>query len=340
MSQPEFSSSGAAPHCAFKQSRAKIEHVLACVNGDACTQAVLAHGAALAKALSARLTVIHVLELAANQEPMDPVEWTLHHYDKVEYLDSCLTHLNELSAEAVIVAGCPAARISDWAQEHDVKLIVLGRGAQDLAPSASLGDTARRVAECAMASVLLVPALATVHPPICYQKLLIPLDGSCRAECTLPLGLKVAALAQAKIVLLHAAGHIDLIERDKFNSQAMALRTQLYRHNEAAGQHYLEYLLARLPQSASADIRLLPSGDARQALLAATQQEQPDLVVLAAAGKSGHADMALGSVADYLIHRLCLPVLLVRHETPPSKPALAFGPDRANLSRTTGQGMQ
>lgn len=295
--------------------RPALRHVLACVDGAPFAQAVLTHAAAVAKAVGARMTVMHVIESSADpsaQEPMDPVEWTLRHYDTVEYLDECLLHCDDLRTDAVIVAGRPAERISTWAHNHAVDLIVLGRGGAKDEPFAGLGDTARRVAEFANASVLLVPTLQAGNTQARYRKVLVPLDGSSRSECVLPLGLDIAVSHGGEVVLVHVAPKVELIESNLLCAQVIALRDQLHRHNEQAARQYLDWLRTRLPAPPTIGTRLLPSGDARRTLAHMASEEGADLVVLSAAGKSGHADMAVGSVADYLINRLDVPVLLMR----------------------------
>ena len=315
---PETQLSGQAAATALPSLRIELpnlRHVLACVDGPPFAEAVLTHAAAVAKAVGARLTVMHVLESSTTlsaQEPMDPVEWSLRHCDTHEYLGECVLRLDGVSAETVIVAGLPAERISAWAQDNGADLVVLGRGGEKGQALARLGDTARRVAELAKASVLLVPAMHNGDTQMRYRKLLVPLDGSSRSECVLPLGLGIAAAHGADVVLVHVAHHVELMESNLLNAQAVALRDQLHRHNEGAARQYLDWLRCRLPAPPQTCTRLLPCGDARRALLNTVIAEQADLMVLAAAGKSGHADITLGSVADYLINRLVIPVLLVR----------------------------
>ena len=317
MSQPESVASPTTAYaCELPTERARLRHVLACVNGDLFADAVLHHAAAVATAEGARMTVIHVLEVTTTQEPIDPVEWTLRHYDRIEYLDACLSRFDGVHAEAVIMVGSPAQRISAWAHEHEADLIVLGRGGDSDGLSMGLGDTARRVAESANASVLLVPERMAKDTPVRYHRLLIPLDGACRSECTLPLGLGIAAAHEAEVVLAHAVPQIDLIEIDQLNPDAIALREQLYRHNAEAALTYLEELGARLSVLTATRRRVLSGGDARRALVLAATEEQADLMVLSAVGTSGHVDMTVGSVADYLINRLPMPVLLVRPYRP------------------------
>ncbi|MFA7523147.1 MAG: universal stress protein [Halothiobacillaceae bacterium] len=292
--------------------RPNLRHVLACVDASPSAPAVLAHAAAMAEAAGARMTIMHVLESPADQEPMDPVEWALRHRNAITYLQERKSQLNDLHAEAAIVAGPPAERINTWAHDNAVDLIVLGRGSESDGLYARLGDTARRVAEDANASVLLVPSMQVGDKPIRYRKMLIPLDGSSRSECVLPLGLEIAAAHEAELLLVHAAPKADIFEADLLDAEAIALRDQLYRHNERAARQYLDWIRSLLFAPPVSRTRLLPSGDVRRSLARTAVEEQIDLIVLSAAGKSGHADMAVGSVADYLINRMNIPVLLVR----------------------------
>lgn len=325
--------------------RPNLRHVLACVDADLFTidtapftEAVLAHATAVAQAVGARMTIIHVLESPATEEPMDPVEWALRHCDATAYLREHMLRIGDLHADAVIVAGLPAECISAWAHENAADLVVLGRGGENYEPFVGLGDTARRVAEVANASVLLVPSMRIGDTPIRYRKVLVPLDGSSRSECALPLGLEIAAAHGAEMLLVHAAPKIDLIQTDLLNAEAIALRDRLYHHNERTARQYLNWLRSRLPALPATGTRLLPSGDARRALTQTATEEHADLMVLSAAGKSGHADMAVGSVAGYLINRMNIPVLLVRQckRNPPMayrKPGYIMG------TRPPSQGM-
>ena len=340
MSESELSLHDKAETLCTVQSaeRPNLRHVLACVDTASFAETVLAHAAAVAKAVGARMTVMHVLESFTAHEPMDPVEWTQRHCDTTATLHQRMLRFGDLHADVVIVAGPPAERISAWAQDNAADLIVLGRGGENHGSFIGLGNTARRVAEVANASVLLIPPMELGDTPVRYSKVLVPLDGSSRSECVLPLGLGIAAAHDAEVVLVHVAPKVDLIESNLLNAEAIALRDQLYRHNERAARQYLDWLRARLPAPPVTGTRLLPSGDTRRALAHAAVEEHADLLVLSAAGKSGHADISVGSVADYLINRMDIPVLLVRqHKLKPSNNGKA--PCHAADARQPNQGM-
>lgn len=295
-----------------------LRHVLACVDTPSFADAVLAHAAAIARAAGARMTVMRVLEASAGQAPTDPVEWTLRHRDVNADLREHASRYDGLEADAVTVDGPAAERICAWAQDHGVDLTVLGRGGESSGPFIGLGSTTRRVAEAVNGSVMIVPSMQVCDAPMRYRRVLIPLDGSSRSESALPLGREIAAAHGAEILLLHAAPNIEVTEVGPLEAEAINLRDRLRLRNESAAERYLKGIRSRLPPAPATRIRVLPSGDPRHALARAAMEEHVDLMVLSCTGQSGHPDMSVGSVADYLINHMNIPVLLVRgHEEGP-----------------------
>lgn len=289
-----------------------LHHVLACVDASSFADTVLAHAAAVAMATGARLTILRVLEPPSGLSPTDPVEWTLRNRQVEAELRERASHFGGLQTDTVIDDGPAAERICAWARDNAVDLTVLSRCGESSVSFRGLGGTARRVAEIVRSSVLIVPASQAGDAPIRFRKVLIPLDGSSRSECALPLGLGIAAAHDAETVLVHAAPDIDLTEVGPPGAEAMSLRNQLRRRNEQAGARYLQRVRSRLPSTRATRVRLLPSGDPRHALARAVVEEHVDLLVLSCTGQSGHPDMSVGSVADYLINHMDIPVLLVR----------------------------
>jgi nucleotide-binding universal stress UspA family protein len=295
-----------------------LRHVLACVDASSFADAVLAHAAAIATAAEARMTVVRVLEASAVQAPVDPVGWTLRHRDVKADLRERASHFDDLQADSVIVDGPAAERICAWARDNAVDLTVLGRGGESNEPFIGLGGTARRVAEAVSGSVLIVPSMQVGDALVHYRRVLTPLDGSSRSECALPLGLGIAAAHGSEMVLVQAAPNVDLIEAGPLEAEAVTLRGRLRLRNERAAERYLRQVRSRLPPTPATRVRVLPSGDPRHALARAAVEEHADLMVLSCTGQSGHPDMSVGSVADYLINHMDIPVLLVRgHEGSP-----------------------
>ena len=304
-----------------------LRHLLACVDTSPISEAVLAHTAAVAMGSDARITVLRVLESSSAQAPTDPVDWTLRHRDVEAALRTRAERFGDL--DAVVVDGSAAERICTWARENVVDLTVLGDGGEGSGRVVGLGGTARQVTEAVTGSVLIVPANHVADAPIRYRKVLLPLDGSSRSECALPLGLAIAAAHEAEVVLVHAAPSVEITETGPLEAETIMLRDRLRRRNERAAERYLKRIRSRLPRTPATTVKVLPSGDPRHALARVAAEEHADLMVLSATGQSGHADMAMGSVADYLVSHMDIPVLLVR----------SCGQDPATVYRRSGEAM-
>lgn len=295
-----------------REKQQLVRHILVCIDTASSAEAMLAHAAAVASATEARVTVMRVLENASGKVPTDPVEWTLLHREVETSLRECASRLGGLETETLVVDGPVAERICAFARDNAVDLTVLGGGRASSRPFGGLGGTARRVAEGVDGSVLLVPSGETGPTQVRYRKVMMPLDGSSRSECALPLGLAIAAAHDAVIVLVHAAPNVDVTEAGPPDAETTDLRDRLRLRNERAAEQYLRQTRSRLPQIPTTKIRVLPSGDPRHALAHAAAEEGAALVVLSPTGQGGHPDMSLGSVADYLINHLEIPVLLAR----------------------------
>ncbi|TVR07364.1 MAG: universal stress protein [Salinarimonadaceae bacterium] len=321
MSEPQLldhARMGSLPHCS-RGERQIFRHVLACVDGSSFADDVLAHAAAVALAADARMTVIRVLESSDQRSPMDPVKWTLRHRDVQAHLREQAALFADRHAETVIVDGPAAERICAWTRDHAVDLTVLGRCGESDGPFAGLGGTARRVAEIVSGSVLIVPPKHVGAASVRYRRVLTPLDGSSRSECALPLALGIAAAHGSEMILVHAVPSVDLTEAGPLEAEDVSLRDRLRARNERAAEGYMRQVRSRLPSVPSTRVRVLPSGDPRHALARAALDEGADLMVLSRTGQSGHPDMPVGSVADYLINHVNIPVLLVggRETSPP-----------------------
>lgn len=299
-----------------------FRHVLACVDRSPFSRATLAHASAVASSMDARLTVMRVLEPSAgNHAPTDPVEWTLRHRDVEAEMRDLASQFNNLQVSSVVIDGSAAECICAWVRDHGVDLTVLGVGGESHWPFAGLGGTARRVAEASKGSVLLVPSTETGDEPIRYRRVMTPLDGSSRSECALPIAVGIAAAHGAEIELVHAAPNIDLTETGPLEAEALTLRDRLRHRNERIAEQYLRQVQSRLPHAqASTRTRVMTSGDPRHALALAAVEDHADIIVLSSTGLSGHPDLSVGSVADYLINHADKPILLVRgHEWHPPR---------------------
>jgi nucleotide-binding universal stress UspA family protein len=149
-----------------------------------------------------------------------------------------------------------------------------------------------------------------------YRSLLVPLDRSSLAEQALPLALGIARRANARLELaeVHALYALEdpHIGRAPFDRQADAERKrqeQLYLDATA------KWLASAAPVPVSAALlcgsAVLPRTVA-DSILERARACRTDLIVVATHGRGPLSRFALGSVADELLRRAPVPVLLVR----------------------------
>jgi nucleotide-binding universal stress UspA family protein len=147
-----------------------------------------------------------------------------------------------------------------------------------------------------------------------YQSILVPLDGSPLSERTLPLACELASRPGATLHLVHV--HIPATT-PMYTAGLPLLDTRLDEQVSQAERGYLDSLAARLRAEADIQVHtaLLDSliADSIAELIAKhTIAYHVDLVVMTTHGRSGLARFWLGSVADELVRRLTVPVLLLR----------------------------
>jgi nucleotide-binding universal stress UspA family protein len=149
-----------------------------------------------------------------------------------------------------------------------------------------------------------------------YRSLLVPLDRSAFAEQALPLALSIARRTNARLDLaeVHALYALDDPHAGwlRFDPESDAER----RRQE---QHYLDTIARRLTSMSPVSVTtcVCPGSVALRATIADGILERAgagkaDLIVMATHGRGPLSRFLVGSVADELVCRARVPVLLVR----------------------------
>lgn len=294
-----------------------FDRVVACLDGSELGERVIPHALALAQALGSPLTLLRVLESKpSGGEPPDPLEWDIRRRESRDYVARLAGERDgtEIPVDSELIEGPAAEEICQWTRHHGVGLTVLCTHGMRGETEWRLASTARKLVEGAPGSVLLVPAAARPQDRVArYRRLLVPVDGSPRAESVLPLAARIAASHGAELVLAHVVPVPELIETGPLDSEAVELRERLVRRNERVANEYLDRLRAQLAGS-EVPVRalVLRGGDVRGRMVRLIADEGVDLVVLSAHGRSARADVPLGSVAGHLVAHAEAPLLIVR----------------------------
>lgn len=145
-----------------------------------------------------------------------------------------------------------------------------------------------------------------------YDRIVIPLDGSHLAERALPPAEELARLTGAALHLVRAVDATQL-SLQGYGVYPMALQggaPELLAEEERAARNYLDRMAARLTKRGLSAATDLLEGFAPREIVGMTRAG--DLIVMATHGRGGMARWFLGSVAEDVIRRASVPVLLIR----------------------------
>jgi nucleotide-binding universal stress UspA family protein len=136
-------------------------------------------------------------------------------------------------------------------------------------------------------------------------RILVPLDGSAAAEAAIPEAERIA-VGEAEIHFLHVVPSLPL-------ALGATSAEMMECHDEALS--YLENLRERLPEMRGLD--LIRTGEPADAIFQVALEFNIDTIAMCTSARTGLLKWFVGSVAETVIRRAQLPVLLVRPDMPP-----------------------
>jgi nucleotide-binding universal stress UspA family protein len=140
------------------------------------------------------------------------------------------------------------------------------------------------------------------------RTILVPLDGSRFAETALPLAVRLTRAAHGRLQLVMA--HETVPTLLPAGAPMWDLPEESGKREQA--QAYLARTAACLPAGGKPIEYELIDGEAGPALAERIMLAAPDLVVMATHGRGTIGRLWRGSVADYLVRQVSVPILLVR----------------------------
>ncbi len=148
-----------------------------------------------------------------------------------------------------------------------------------------------------------------------FEKILVPLDGSVRAEQAIPVAARIAREASGVVMLLVVAPlpvefHTDVKRRAEVEAPAFI---------DEDLNHARQYLksVEEMPELAGVKIQTEALiGGVAPTILNAIELFHADLLVMCSHGSSGFKRWALGSVAHKIVSHSPVPVLLLRDGGP------------------------
>ena len=143
-----------------------------------------------------------------------------------------------------------------------------------------------------------------------YQTILVPLDGSRRAEAILSHAELIAKQNNAKVIFLKVEDEPLMLERDEVID--INRYHQLFEKQKEHALNYLKGLQTDFSKKdINAEISLL-YGSVVKSILKTAADSGADLIAMATHGWSGLARASYGSVAAGVLQAAEIPILLIR----------------------------
>ncbi len=289
--------------------------ILVPVDGSKLAERVLSIAIPLAEAHGARLTLLQAheavspLTLGGGVPVHDAALDEAYRREQRAYLERLVARVTKLTTvrvEGMFREGHPIATIVEAASAADVDLLVMSTHGRGGMQRFWLGSVSDAVIRQVSVPVLLVRGARPIakrlkdSPP--FSRVVIPLDGSTRAEQAIEATRTLLGATPGRVTLVHVVHPMTALAGA--NVQRDAARE--------AGESYLAPLAARL-RGATLEVRYETrvSTQVARMVLEATEEQRAELIAIAGQGLSGVQRLLVGSVADKLIRSAAVPVLVV-----------------------------
>jgi nucleotide-binding universal stress UspA family protein len=145
-----------------------------------------------------------------------------------------------------------------------------------------------------------------------YRTILVPLDGSERAEMILPHVKDIATQYKSKVIFLKideepvTLGWDEVIDKTKYHSE--------FENRRKLSETYLAELKADFEKDDIDTRTNVAYGPVVKAILSTAEEVNADLIALASHGLSALPRMSYGSVAAGLLQYINRPLFIIRSE--------------------------
>jgi len=298
-----------------------VERILLATDFSDCAGRAQEYALFLARAWSAKLEILHVLEFQPGMDPEYHVN-TLYledlRRDATRRLEEYVRRATGLGVAATQreVLGVPSLRINEAAQETNADLVVLGTHGRTGLEHILLGSTAERVVRGAPCPVLTVrlahqPGRRSVaggageaSPAI--RSVVVPVDFS---DCSLEAweyAVQVAKQFAASVTLLH------VLEPVSYGLDFTLSHAQDERRMRERLETRLSDMVGLLETQGLTGRHVLCGGTPADSILEGAARDGCDLIVVGTHGRRGVSHFVSGSVVEAVLRRAVCPVLSVK----------------------------
>jgi nucleotide-binding universal stress UspA family protein len=292
-------------------------HLLVPLDGSTLAEQALPAAAYLAQVLTARVTLLHLIE---HNPPSE-----IHHDRHLTNAAEAQVYLEEVqqrtfAADEPVAYHVHTSEIDDVARsivEHIRELapdliVMCAHGEGGLRRRLTGSKAQQVIAQCTTPIVLIPPTIEGRADFHC-SRIVVPLDGNAEHEEGLRISSELARVCRAALHLLYVIPTVDRLKGDDLATGRLMPHTMSaildMRQEDAAA--YLGQLLVDLRETGLTVSGEVARGEVIDTILAAIKRQQADLVAIGTHATSGMDAIWEGSVTPVLSDRSPAPLLLV-----------------------------
>lgn len=301
-----------------------FETILVPLDGSQLSECVLPHVVAVASSFDAEITLLRVLEKnqsGASAQLFDLLNWQINKTKATLYLEKTKARFqgSKIRAQTAAVEGLVADGIMEYAYNQGMKLIVLSSHGKHGLTQRGISSITQKIILGAQTSLLIVRAhQQEIQPgelstdPL-YERIMVPLDGSQRAENVLPVITQLARIHKSEVHLVQVIQTPEMARQMPPAPEDIDLSNRVVKRNREEGGRYLEQVKSRsYLEGIAVQTHLIDGDNSAVALHQLEDQEHIDLVVLNAHGYSGNHQWPYGSMVNNFILYGKAPLLIVQ----------------------------
>jgi nucleotide-binding universal stress UspA family protein len=219
----------------------------------------------------------------------------------------------------VVLEGLVAEGIAEYAKNQGIKMIILSSHGRNGLTQWGISSITQKIILSAPTSVLIVRAhqyanhFGELSETPVYQRILVPLDGSQRAENVIPIITQLAQFHKSQIHLVQVVQAPEMARQMPPSPEDIDLSNRVVARNQEEAERYLEQLKSRsYLEGMAIQAHLITSDNAAVELHQIVEQEHIDMVALSAHGYSGNHQWPYGSMVNNFIMYGKTPLLIVQ----------------------------
>lgn len=264
---------------------------------------VIHYVAKLATRLSAPIHLLGIMSTTGTGEFVDPVMWNVARSEFEAIMNAFVKQLQDmqLDAEVKIIKSPQIEDLCCQKTGLECQMIVVQINQENLAPRV------QQILKHTTVPILLLRSNTDVQN---IKNILVPLDGSQRAESCLNLAATLAQANDGHLHLVHVIQKIEITSHAPFSTDDIALEQQRIERSMYEAERYLDQISARVGVETTNHV--LVEKTLTRSIHHLIGQQAIDLLILSAHGHSGEAKWPAGSIAENLIRYAEIPTLVVQ----------------------------